>query len=108
LKLVNNSRFLILPDWHLFNWGSPRDWEAAFGHGVVLLETFVDPQRHRGTVYRAANWIYGGNTRGFRRTRVGYTATPASPKMVFLKLLRADARRLLCRAILSPPYLVLV
>jgi hypothetical protein len=115
LKLVvNNSRFLILPDWHLFNLGSrvlslcqrrlPRDWEEAFGHGVVLLETFVDPQRHRGTVYRAANWIYVGNTRGFRRTRVGYTATPASPKMVFLKLLRADARRLLCRAILSPPY----
>src|SRR2546429_2740624 len=57
LKLVvNNSRFLILPDWHLFNLGSrvlslcqrrlPRDWEEAFGHGVVLLETFVDPQRH--------------------------------------------------------------
>ena len=56
LKLVvNNSRFLILPDWHLFNLGSralslcqrrlPRDWEEAFGHGVVLLETFVDPQR---------------------------------------------------------------
>src|SRR5256886_9520160 len=99
LKLVvNNSRFLILPDWHLFNLGSrvlslcqrrlPRDWEEAFGHGVVLLETFVDPQRHRGTVYRAANWIYVGNSRGFRRTRVGYTATPASPKMVFLKLLR--------------------
>src|SRR5439155_14153652 len=82
----------------------PRDWEEACGHGVVLLETFVDPQRHRGTVYRAANWIYVGNSRGFRRTRVGYTATPASPKMVFLKLLRADARRLLCRAILSPPY----
>jgi len=115
LKLVvNNSRFLILPDWHLFNWGSRilslcqrrlgRDWEAAFGHGVVLLETFVDPQRHRGTVYRATNWMYVGNTRGFRRTRMGYTATPASPKMVFLKALRADARRLLCRAILSPPY----
>src|SRR5213075_2152152 len=115
LKLVvNNSRFLILPDWHLFNWGSrvlslcqrrlPRDWEEACGHGVVLLETFVDPQRQRGTVYRAANWIYVGNSRGFRRTRVGYTATPASPKMVFLKLLRADARRLLCRTILSPPY----
>ena len=115
LKLVvNNSRFLILPDWHRFNWGSRilslcqrrlgRDWEAAFGHGVVLLETFVDAQRHRGTVYRATNWIYVGNTRGFRRTRMGYTATPASPKMVFLKALRADARRLLCRAILSPPY----
>src|SRR5437667_80145 len=65
LKLVvNNSRFLILPDGHLFNLGSrvlslcqrrlPGDWEEAFGHGVVLLETFVDPQRHCGTVYRAA------------------------------------------------------
>ena len=68
LKLVvNNSRFLILPDWHVFNLGSRvlslcqrrlgSDWEARFGHGVLLLETFVDPQRFRGTVYRAANWV---------------------------------------------------
>src|SRR5438309_9707405 len=115
LKLVvNNSRFLILPDWHLFNLGScvlslcqrrlPRDWEAAFGHGVVLLETFVDPQRHRGTVYRAANWVYVGNTKGFRRTRLGYTATPQSPKMVFVNPLQANARELLSGAILRPPY----
>jgi hypothetical protein len=115
LKLVvNNSRFLILPDWHLFNWGSrilslcqrclSKDWEEAFGHGVVLLETFVDPQRHRGTVYRAANWIHVGNTRGFRRTHTGYTPTPQSPKMVFLQPLRADTRRILCSAMLSPPY----
>ena len=94
LKLVvNNSRFLILPDWHLANLGSrvpsvcqrrlSSDWEATFGHGVLLLETFVDPLRFRGTVYRAANWVYVGNTRGFRRTRLGYTATPQSPKMVF-------------------------
>ena len=51
LKLVvNNRRFLILPDGHVFNLGSrvlslcPRrvasDWEATFGHGVLLLETF--------------------------------------------------------------------
>ena len=102
LKLVvNNSRFLILPDWHVFNLGSrvlalgqrrlASDWEAAFGHGVVLLETFVDPQRFRGTVYRAANWVYVGNTKGFRRIRGGYTARPQSPKMVFHQPLRADA-----------------
>jgi hypothetical protein len=71
---------------------------------VLLLETFVDPQRFRGTVYRAANWVYVGNTRGFRRTRFGYTATPRSPQSVFLQPLRTDARRLLCRAILNPPY----
>src|SRR5437773_96441 len=114
LKLVvNNSRFLILPDGHLFNLGSrvlslcqrrlPGDWEEAFGHGVVLLETFVDPQRHRGTVYRAANWMYVGNTRGCRRTHGGYTATPQTPKMVFLRPLRPDACQILCGAILSPP-----
>ena len=115
LKLVvNNSRFLILPDGHVPNLGSRvlslcqrrlgRDWQATFGHSVLLLETFVDPQRFRGTVYRAANWVYVGSTRGFRRTRYGYTATPQSPKSVFLQPLRADARRWLCGAILPPPY----
>jgi hypothetical protein len=115
LKLiVNNSRFLILPDWHLPNLGSrilslcqrrlDRDWQKAFGHPVVLLETFVDPQRFQGTVYKAANWLYVGETKGFRRTRHGYTATAQSPKMVFIKPLQADARALLCQVILQAPY----
>jgi len=115
LKLiVNNSRFLILPSGRIPNLGSrvlglcqrrlAGDWEATFGHGVVLLETFVDPQRFRGTVYRAANWVYVGNTKGFQRTRRGYTAMPQSPKMVFLQPLRADARSLLSQAVLPPPY----
>ena len=74
LKLiVNNSRFLILAPGRTPNLGSrvlalcqrrlAGDWEATFGHGVVLLETFVDPERFRGTVYRAANWVYVGNTK---------------------------------------------
>ena len=115
LKLiVNNSRFLLLPPRPVPNLGSrvlglcqrrlARDWEATFGHGVVLVETFVDPQRFRGTVYRAANWRYVGNTKGFRRTRRGYSATPQSPKMVFVQLWRADARALLSQAVLPPPY----
>jgi hypothetical protein len=115
LKLiVNNSRFLILPDWHLSNLGSRilslcqrrvnADWQKVFGHPVVLLETFVDPERFQGTVYKAANWIYVGNTKGFRRIRHGYSATAQSPKMVFLKLLEADARGVLTRGLLDPPY----
>jgi hypothetical protein len=115
LKLVSdNSRFLILPDWHLPNVASRtlslcqkrlcRDWQEMFAHPVVLLETFVDPQRFRGTVYRAANWVYVGNTKGFRRTRTGYTATAQSPKMVFVKPLQANAQALLSRAILDPSY----
>ena len=114
LKLiVNNRRFLLLPAGHVANLGSRvlalcrrrlvSDWEETFGHRVLLLETFVDAQRFRGTVYRAANWVYVGNTRGFRRTRYGYTATPQSPKMVFVQPLRADARKWLSGARLSPP-----
>jgi hypothetical protein len=115
LKLVtNNSRFLILPDWHIPNLPSrilslcqkrlPTDWQAIFGHRLLLLETFVDPQRFRGTIYKAANWIYVGDTKGFYRTRQGYSATAKSPKMVFVKALTPDAKRLLSRPILEPAY----
>ena len=62
LKLVvNNSRFLIVPHWHVPNLGSRilslcqrrlcADWKQTFGHPVVLLETFVDPQRFHGAAY---------------------------------------------------------
>lgn len=115
LKLVvNNSRFLILPPWHVPNLGSRilslcqrrvgRDWQKTFGHPVLLLETFVDPRRFRGTVYKAANWIQVGSSRGFSRSGQGYSAVPQSPKWVFVKPLQANARTLLSRAILPPPY----
>ena len=110
--LANNSRFLILPQWHVKNLGSrilslcqkrlPRDWRERFGHPVLLLETFVDPQRFRGTVYRSANWLYVGDTRGFRRTSHGYSARDGSPKMVFLKPLHPRAQKLLSSPVLKP------
>jgi hypothetical protein len=115
LKLVvNNNRFLILPEWHVHNLGSrilslcqkrlPNDWQDTFGHPVVLLETFVDPRKFRGTVYKAANWLYVGDTKGFRRTGKGYTFQPQSPKMIFVKPLHPNARGLLSGPILKPPY----
>jgi hypothetical protein len=115
LKLVaNNSRFLILPDWHVPNLASrvlslcqkrlATDWQLTFGHPVLLLETFVDPQRFRGTIYRAANWLHVGETRGFRRTGKGYSEKIHSPKIVFLKPLRPGVRELLSRPILDLPY----
>jgi hypothetical protein len=116
LKLIaNNSRFLILPDWHRRNLGSKvlslcqrrlgRDWQERFGHRLVLLETFVDPQRFHGTVYQATNWLYLGLTQGFRRTRQGYSSTALAPKKVFVKPLQADARTVLSRPVLQSPYL---
>ena len=115
LKLVtNNSRFLILPNCHFPNLASrilaachkrlTADWRSIFGHPIVLLETFVDPQRFQGTIYKAANWIYVGDTKGFRRTRQGYSATADSPKMVFVKPLTSDAQALLSGPILDPAY----
>ncbi|MBU2483397.1 MAG: DUF4338 domain-containing protein [Proteobacteria bacterium] len=115
LKLVtNNSRFLILPEAHVRNLGSRVlslsqkrvwvDWPAVFGHPVLLLETFVDPQRFRGTVYQAANWLYLGETKGFRRTRQGYVDKGESPKMVFVKPLTPNARTVLSRPLLDPKY----
>jgi hypothetical protein len=72
--LAYNTRFLILP-WvvvphlasHLLGRIARRlsaDWQQLYGHPIVFLETFVDPQRFRGTCYRAANWILLGLTKG--------------------------------------------
>lgn len=115
LKLIaNNSRFLILPHWHIPNLGSKilslcqnrlsNDWQQRFGHRLLLLETFVDPQRFLGTVYRAANWTELGLTRGYRRTPQGYSATPYAPKKVFVKPLQPNARTLLSQSVLPIPY----
>jgi len=72
--LAYNTRFLILP-WvqvehlasHLLGRMAQRlsaDWERVYGHPLYFLETFVDPERFRGTCYRAANWVLLGRTTG--------------------------------------------
>lgn len=115
LKLVtNNSRFLILPKWHFQNLGSRvlalvqkrivHDWQAKFGHPILLMETFVDPLHFQGTVYKAANWIFLGNTKGYRRTRKGYSPKNQNPKMVFVKPLQRNTQHLLSRAYVQPSH----
>jgi hypothetical protein len=72
--LAYNSRFLV-PPWvqvpHLASHvlgrmarQLPEDWQRIYGHPVCFLETFVDPARHQGTCYRAANWVVLGKTFG--------------------------------------------
>jgi hypothetical protein len=112
--IANHSRFLILPDQHYPNLASRvlalserrlvRDWPARFGYPVLLLETFVDPQRFHGTIYRAANWHYMGDTRGFRRTRSGYSSAPTVAKRVFVRPLHLDAQARLARPLLDLAY----
>ncbi len=103
--VVNNARFLILP-WN----GRPhlasrvlganlrrlsRDWEAVYGHGVVLAETFVDPSRFRGTCYRASNWVCVGETKGWSKSGGAYRFN-GQPKSVWIYPLRRDFKELLC------------
>lgn len=72
--LAYNSRYLILP-WvkvpHLASHLLGRmarvisaQWEQVYDHPLYYLETFVDRSRFAGTCYRAANWVYLGQTTG--------------------------------------------
>ena len=75
--ITNNMRFLILP-WvrvphlasHLLSQIVNRlssDWNHKYGHPIHVVETFVEKDRFRGTCYKAANWIYVGQTQGRSR-----------------------------------------
>jgi len=100
--LAYQSRFLILP-WvrvphlasHLLGRLSKvlaSDWQRLYQHPVCFLETFVDRERFAGTCYRAANWIYLGQTTG--RGKDDHTYRPnRSIKAVFGYPLCRDFRR---------------
>ena len=72
--LAYNTRFLILP-WVRVDCAAShilarmakivcQDWQTIYNHGIYFLETFVDKQHFAGTCYKAANWIYLGDTTG--------------------------------------------
>jgi len=69
-----NTRFLVMP-WvavpHLASHILGRmarmlsaDWQRLYAHPIYFVETFIDPERFRGTCYRAANWTVMGVTTG--------------------------------------------
>ena len=102
--LAYNLRFLILP-WvrvphlasHLLGIMArslPRDWEQVYQHPVCFLETFVEPQRFRGTCYRAANWTVLGRTTGRGKADQTHRVN-RSLKEVLGYPLRRDFRRFL-------------
>jgi hypothetical protein len=84
----------------------PADWQAFFGHTAVRLETFVDPQQLAGTIYKAADRIFAGDTRGFRCTLAGCSTAARPPKIVFVKPLKPNAQALLSRPTLKPAYCI--
>lgn len=102
--VLNNTRFLILPDVHIKNLASKilslnlkrlsSDWEKAFGHSVILAETFVDPSRFQGTCYKAQGWLELGMTRGFGKKGGSYIQHDC-PKKIFVFPLYQKAREIL-------------
>jgi hypothetical protein len=102
LRLVaNNIRFLVLPWVHVKHLASKvlaanlrrlsSDWQRAWGHPLWLAETFVDTRRFRGTCYRAANWLYLGQTAGRSRHANRYPHNGV-PKALFVYPLRRRAQ----------------
>ncbi len=103
--VANNTRFLILPWVNVPDLGSwilgqvagriGRDWQAKYGHAVVVLETFVEQSRFRGTVYRAANWESVGVTAG-RSRQDRHTCLQVPRKEIYLYPLWRSFREALC------------
>lgn len=104
--LAYNTRFLILP-WvtvphlasHLLGHIVKRlsaDWQTVYAHPIYFVETFIDPQRFRGTCYRAANWTLLGHTTG-RGKDAPTRAANRSVKQVLGYALVKDFRQRLAR-----------
>lgn len=71
------------------------DWQDIHSHGIVMVETFVDPEFFQGTCYKAGNWTELGYTAGYRRKGRDYYEEHSRPKRLFLRALRKDATKLL-------------
>jgi hypothetical protein len=103
--VVNNSRFLIMPDVrvphlasHALSLAQRRlreDWQLRYGYEPVLLETYVERKRFKGTSYRAANWKHIGQTQGRGRQDRGHRKA-GTVKDVYIIPLRREYRDILC------------
>jgi hypothetical protein len=100
LNLVaNNVRFLVLQSTpnlasKILSLNLKRlsdDWQSRYGHPILLVETFVDPTRFKGSCYLANGWLPAGQTRGFTRTKKAYEYNGVA-KLVFVKELKKGAR----------------
>jgi predicted transposase YbfD/YdcC len=101
--VVNNIRFLLLPDKTFPNLGTKSlrlilsrlggDWQTKYGHPVLVVETFVDPEQFCGTLYTANGWQELGKTDGSGRHQRDYYVRHDKPKRLFVRELGRNARR---------------
>jgi hypothetical protein len=110
--ITNNCRFLLLPEQAVPNLGSrvlrltldrlSRDWQEQYGHPILVVETFVDPEKFSGTVYTANGWIELGQTDGWGRCQRDYYVKHDKPKRLFVRALGRNACRSLQAEQLKP------
>jgi hypothetical protein len=110
--VVNNLRFLLVPEQTFPNLGTKslrlalsrlsNDWHAKYGHPVLVVETFVDPEQFCGTVYTANGWEELGPTDGSGRHQRDYYVRHDKPKRLFVRELCRGARRSLQAEHLKP------
>lgn len=110
--ITNNSRFLVLPGCSTPNLGSrilrltldrlSADWQAHYGHPILVVETFVDPDQFQGTVYTVNGWEELGETDGWGRRRRDYYVKHDKPKRLFVRALAPEACRSLQAEHLKP------
>jgi hypothetical protein len=107
--VVNNSRFLVLPQRLRYPNLASRvlgltlrrlsaDWQERWGHPVLVVESFVDESQYRGTCYRACGFEAVGPTEGFGRASRDFYQEHGQPKQLYLRELRAGARQRLRQA----------
>lgn len=103
-RIAYNTRYLILP-WvkvphlasHILGRMAARistDWESLYAHPIYLLETFVDPERFRGTCYLAANWKVLGETTGRGKDDLTHRPNRSIKQVLALPLHRKFRERL--------------
>jgi len=102
--IANNTRCLLLPWARMPNLGSRAlglaakriqgDWLRTYGYAPALLETFVDSSLYTGTIYKAANWVYVGKTKGRGRYDRNKERS-LTKKLIFVYPLQKDFREVL-------------
>jgi hypothetical protein len=110
--VVCNTRFLLLPEKSVPNLASKTlalvlarlsaDWEARYGHPVLVVETFVDPAQFHGTLYTASGWRELGATEGCGRHARDFYVRHDRPKRLFARELCKNACRSLQAEHLRP------
>lgn len=107
--VVNNSRFLVLPERQRYPNLASRimglvlrrlsaDWQERWGHPVLVVESFVDESKYRGTCYRACGFQAVGATEGFARASRDFYREHGQPKQLYLRELRPGDRKFLRQA----------